>query len=100
MRAGVPAKSAQTNGICERFHKIVRSDFSRVAFCKKLYRSIDELQADVDLWTREHNVQRTHQGRYANGSTIVAVALTTRANGHDALYSLALILFLVTPFMR
>ena len=96
----MPAKSAQTNGICERFHKIVRSDLSRVAFRKKLYRSIEELQAGVDLWTREHNVQRTHQGRYANGSTIVAVALTTRANGHDALYSLALILFLVTPFMR
>ena len=99
MRAGVPAKSTQTNGICERFHKIVRSDFSRVAFCRKLYRSIDELQADVDLWTREHNVQGCIRDA-ANGSTIVAVALTTRANGHDALYSLALILFLVTPFMR
>ena len=41
MRAGVPAKNVQTNGICERFHKIVLGDFC-VAFRKKVYRSIDE----------------------------------------------------------
>src|SRR5262245_40934531 len=39
-------KSPQTNGICERFHKTVLNEFYRVAFRKKVYRSIDELQAD------------------------------------------------------
>ena len=43
-------KSPQTNGICERFHKTVLNEFYRVAFRKKVYRSIDELQADLDVW--------------------------------------------------
>ena len=48
-------KSPQTNGICERFHKTVLNEFYRVAFRKKVYRSIDELQADLDVWVREYN---------------------------------------------
>jgi len=55
-------KSPQTNGICERFHKTVLNEFYRVAFRKKGYHSIDELQADLDLWIREYNEQRPHQG--------------------------------------
>jgi transposase InsO family protein len=42
-------KSPQTNGICERFHKTMLEEFYRVAFRKKLYRSIEQLQADLDL---------------------------------------------------
>jgi transposase InsO family protein len=42
-------------GICERFHKTVLNEFCRVAFRKKVYRSIDELQTDLDLWVREYN---------------------------------------------
>ncbi len=49
------AKSPQTNGICERFHKTVLDEFYRVAFRKRLYRTIDELQADLDTWIREYN---------------------------------------------
>jgi len=56
-------KSPQTNGICERFHKTVLNEFYRVAFRKKVYHSIGELQTDVDLWIREYNEQRPHQGR-------------------------------------
>ena len=63
------AKSPQTNGICERFHKTVLNEFYRVAFRKKVYRSIDELQADLDLWIREYNEQRPHQGRWCFGKT-------------------------------
>ena len=43
-------KHPQTNGICERFHKTVLNEFYRVAFRKKLYRSLEELQADLDVW--------------------------------------------------
>src|SRR5690242_12733164 len=35
-------KSPQTNGICERFHRTVLDEFYRVAFRKKIYRSIEE----------------------------------------------------------
>lgn len=63
------AKSPQTNGICERFHKTVLDEFYRVAFRKRLYRTIDELQADLDIWIREYNELRTHQGRWCFGKT-------------------------------
>ena len=33
-------KSPQTNGICERFHKTALNEFYRVAFRKKVYRSM------------------------------------------------------------
>ena len=62
-------KSPQTNGICERFHKTVLNEFYRVAFRKKLYRSIEDLQADLDEWLRYYNEQRPHQGRWCYGKT-------------------------------
>ena len=62
-------KSPQTNGICERFHKTLLNEFYRVAFRKKLYHSIDELQVDLDLWVRDYNEQRPHQGRWCFGKT-------------------------------
>jgi transposase InsO family protein len=46
----------QTNGICERFHKTMLNEFYRVAFRKKIYRTLDELQADLDHWLQ--GVQR------------------------------------------
>jgi transposase InsO family protein len=46
-------KSPQTNGICERFHKTLLNEFYRIAFRKKIYRTIEELQADLDSgWFR------------------------------------------------
>ena len=62
-------KSPQTNGICERFHKTVLNEFYRVAFRKKVYRSIDELQADLDAWITEYDETRPHQGRWCFGKT-------------------------------
>jgi integrase-like protein len=55
--------------ICERFHKTVLNEFYRVAFRKKVYRSIDELQADLDCWITEYNEARPHQGRWCFGKT-------------------------------
>ena len=62
-------KSPQTNGICERFHKTVLNEFYRVTFRKKVYRSIDELQTDLDSWIKEYNEARPHQGRWCFGKT-------------------------------
>lgn len=63
------AKSPQTNGICERFHKTMLDEFYRIAFRKKIYDTIGELQKDLDLWMAEYNEVRTHQGRYCFGNT-------------------------------
>src|SRR6266540_1087192 len=63
------ARSPQTNGICERFHRTVLDEFYRVAFRKKIYRTIEELQADLDAWIAEYNERRSHQGRWCFGKT-------------------------------
>jgi transposase InsO family protein len=62
-------RSPQTNGIVERFHKTLLDEFYRVAFRKKIYRTIEELQADLDVWMREYNELRSHQGRWCFGKT-------------------------------
>jgi transposase InsO family protein len=62
-------KSPQTNGIVERFHKTVLDEFYRVAFRKKIYGSIAELQADLDAWVQSYNEDRAHQGRWCFGKT-------------------------------
>jgi len=62
-------KSPQTNGICERFHKTVLQEFYQVAFRKKLYSSLPELQADLDAWIQQYNAERTHQGKMCCGRT-------------------------------
>ena len=40
------------NGICERFHKTVLDEFYRIAFRKRIYATIEQLQADLDVWMR------------------------------------------------
>jgi hypothetical protein len=62
-------KSPQTNGIVERLHKTMLNEFYRVAFRKKLYASIADLQADLDEWIRGYNEARPHQGRWCFGKT-------------------------------
>ena len=44
------ARSPQTNGICERFHKTILQEFYQVTFRKKIYRDIETLQVDLDQW--------------------------------------------------
>jgi transposase InsO family protein len=59
----------QSNGICERFHRTIQEEFYAVAFRRKLYGSLEELQTDLDLWIEEYNTERTHSGKYCFGKT-------------------------------
>ena len=63
------AKSPQTNGICERFHRTMQDEFYAIAFRKKIYKSIEELQQDVDIWLEFYNKERPHSGKYCYGKT-------------------------------
>jgi transposase InsO family protein len=63
------ARSPQTNGICERFHKTILQEFYQVTFRKKIYRDIETLQADLDEWLDKYNYERTHQGKMCCGRT-------------------------------
>jgi hypothetical protein len=64
--------------ICERFHKTMLDEFYRVAFRKKVYRAIEELQADLDEWMSYYNEARTHQGRWCFGKTPMQTFLDSR----------------------
>jgi transposase InsO family protein len=63
------AKSPQTNGICERFHKTIHDEFYSVAFRKKIYEDLQSLQSDLDEWIHYYNYERTHQGKMCCGRT-------------------------------
>jgi len=65
----IKAKSPQTNGICERFNRTVNNEFYDIAFRKKIYTSLDQLQQDLDAWMLDYNTRRTHSGKYCFGKT-------------------------------
>jgi len=71
------ARSPQTNDICERFHKTIQQEFYAVAFRKKIYNNLDEMQADLDNWIRYYNEERTHSGKYCFGKTPMETFLDT-----------------------
>src|SRR5207248_5532103 len=77
------AKSPQTNGICERFHRTMQDEFYSVAFRKKLYSSLEQLQDDLDTWLEEYNQRRPHSGKYCFGKTPVQTFLDSRRLAHD-----------------
>ena len=62
-------KSPQTDGMCKRFHKTILQDYYQVTFRKKLFHSIDALQADLDEWLHHDNHERTRQGKMCCGRT-------------------------------
>ena len=62
-------RSPQTNGICERFHRTVQEEFYAIAFRKKIYVSMEELQQDLDAWVEQYNKHRTHSGKHCFGKT-------------------------------
>jgi len=63
------AYSSQANGIFERFHKTMKTEFYDVAMRKKIYTSLEELQQDVDEWLYCYNHQRSHSGKYCYSKT-------------------------------
>jgi len=73
------AKSPQTNGICERFHRTMQDEFYAIAFRKKMYNSLEELQKDLDQWLNFYNNERPHSGRYCFGKTPIQTLMDSKA---------------------
>ena len=63
------ARHPQTNGACERLNQIIQNEFYAVAFRKKLYKSLDEMQVDLDEYMSRYNNERTNQGKRCLGKT-------------------------------
>src|SRR5439155_7968931 len=58
-------------------------EFYSVAFRKKLYSSLEQLQDDLDTWLEEYNQRRPHSGKYCFGKTPVQTFLDSRRLAHD-----------------
>jgi transposase InsO family protein len=71
-------KSPQTNGVCEGFHKTTLDEFYGIAFRKKVYRSIEERQADLGDWMMHYDEARAHQGRWCFGKIPMLTFLGSR----------------------
>jgi hypothetical protein len=44
-------------------------EFYRGVFRKKIYRTLEELQAELDAWKEDYNQHRPHQNRRCYGKT-------------------------------
>lgn len=71
-------RSPQSNGICERLNRTIKEEFYSIAFRKKLYTSLEELQADLDEWIEFYNNERPHSGRYCYGKTPMETFLASK----------------------
>lgn len=78
----------QTNGICERFHKTILQEFYQVTFRRKIYRSIEELQSDLDEWMKYYNDDRTHQGKMCCGRTPMETLIDGKEVWNDKITNL------------
>ena len=78
----------QTNGICERFHKTILQEFYQVTFRRKIYRSIEELQSDLDEWLKYYNYDRTHQGKMCCGRTPIETLIDGKEVWKDKITNL------------
>ena len=65
----IKVRHPQTNGAVERLNQTIQEEFYKVAFRKKLYCSLEEIQADLDEFMLWYNTERTNQGRYCKGRT-------------------------------
>ena len=62
----------------ERFHKTIKNEFYDIAFRKKIYTSLEELQTDVNHWLKEYNEFRPHSGPRCYGKTPMKTFLDSK----------------------
>lgn len=63
------ARHPQTNGCTEKLNQTIYEEFYKVAFRKNLYKSVKEIQDDLDKFMDYYNNERTNQGKNCKGKT-------------------------------
>ena len=59
----------QSNGFVERLHRTLLDEHFRIAGRSKWYESVEQMQKDLDVYLKQYNGMRAHQGRNMNGRT-------------------------------
>lgn len=57
----------QSNGFIERLHRTLLDEHFRIQGRTKWYKSVEEMQTDLDGYLVQYNTKRPHQGRDMNG---------------------------------
>ena len=63
-RTASKVRHPQTNGSAERLNQTIQDEFYQVACRKKLYRSIEEIELDLEAFMDYKNQQRNNKGLY------------------------------------
>lgn len=59
----------QSNGYVERLHRTLLDEHFRIMGRTKWYESLEEMQKDLQVFLKDYNEKRPHQGRGMNGRT-------------------------------
>lgn len=59
----------QTNGAAEKLNQTIQNEFYNTAFRKTLYKSLEQMQEDLDIFMKKYNFDRTNQGKRCLGRT-------------------------------
>ena len=63
------ARHPQTNGAVEKLHQTIQNEFYNTAFRKTLYKTLEQMQNDLDKFMKKYNFERTNQGKRCQGRT-------------------------------
>ena len=57
--------------LCNRFSPLptILQEFYQPTLRRRIYESIEQLQADLDIWLDSYNNKRTHPGKRCDGRT-------------------------------
>ncbi|HEX9062816.1 MAG TPA: IS481 family transposase [Clostridia bacterium] len=81
-------RNPQSNGICERLHRTMQEEFYAVAFRKKLYTSLQQLQENLDQWMQYYNEERPHSGRYCYGKTPMETFIDSKSRALEKMLNI------------
>jgi hypothetical protein len=56
----------------------MKEEFYDIAFRKKIYHSLEQLQTDVDEWLKKYNEFRPHSGKHCYGKTPMQTFLDSK----------------------
>ncbi len=59
----------QTNGSTEKLNQTILEEFYKIAFRKKLYTRLEDLDKDLQIFMKVYNYDRTNQGKRCLGKT-------------------------------
>ncbi len=58
-----------------RFHKTILQEFYQLILRQKIYESVDQLQADLDIWVDSYNNEPTYQDKRCDDRMLMQTLL-------------------------